>query len=142
MVAKDLIGKILCVDDFRARIIETEPYKQDKASHAYKKTQRSEIMYNTYGHIYVYLIYGMHFCLNFTTDTKPGAVLIRALDHPDCTGPGKICRKLKITGVDNKKEIGQRIKIFDDGYKTKIICTERIGITKDTRLKWRFIKKT
>ncbi len=47
-------------------------------------------MYNTYGHIYVYLIYGMHFCLNFTTDTKPGAVLIRALDHPDCTGPGYI----------------------------------------------------
>jgi DNA-3-methyladenine glycosylase len=35
-------------------------------------------MYETYGFVYVYLIYGMHYCLNFTTDKeKAGAVLIR-----------------------------------------------------------------
>ena len=58
-VARALIGKILQVDDVKARIIEVEAYKEDKASHAFKKTPRSAIMFDTYGHVYVYFIYGI-----------------------------------------------------------------------------------
>lgn len=137
-VAKQLVGKILQVDDVMARIIEVEAYKQDRASHAFKKTPRSSIMFDTYGHVYVYFIYGMYHCLNFTTDSKPGAVLIRALDYPNCDGPGKLCRTLHISKKDNGVSIGGRFKIFDDGYKPKIVALERIGISKDTHLKWRF----
>lgn len=141
IVAKELVGKILCVDNFKARITETEAYKQDKASHAHKKTQRSLLMHETYGHVYVYLIYGMYHCLNFTTDSKPGAVLIRALNHPGRNGPGKLCKTLNITLKDNGVPIGKRIKVLDDNYKPKIKRTERIGITKDAHLRWRFVEK-
>lgn len=140
-VAKQLIGKILQVDNFKARIIEVEAYKQDKASHAFKKTPRSKLMFETYGHIYVYFIYGMYYCLNITTDSKPGAVLIRALDMKGCEGPGKLCKKLNITKKDNGVALGKRFKIFDDGYRPKITASERIGIKKDTHLKWRFREK-
>lgn len=139
VVAKELIGKILQVDSKKLRITETEAYKQDKASHAYKKTQRSKLMYETYGYVYVYLIYGMYYCLNFTTDTKPGAVLIRGVEG--INGPGKVCEFFKITKKDNGSKIGQRIKLLDDGYKPKICRSQRIGITKDTHLKWRFYEK-
>jgi len=139
-VARDLVGKILQVDYIRARIIEVEAYKDDLASHARTKTKRSKIMYDTYGHIYVYLIYGMYHCLNITTDKefKPGAILIRAVTYPDCDGPGKLCKTLNITKQDNGKDLGDRFKILDDGFKPKIKMSERIGIKQDMHLKWRF----
>lgn len=136
VVAKELVGKILQVDDIKVRILETEAYKQDKASHAYKKTPRSSIMFETYGYVYVYLIYGMYYCLNFTTDSSPGAVLIRGVEGAN--GPGKLCKMLSITKKDNGLEVGGRIKIFDDNYKPIIKRSERIGIKQDTHLKWRF----
>jgi len=61
-VARDLLGKVVMVNGCSARVVETEAYKQDKASHAYKKTERSLLMYDTYGYVYVYLIYGMYWC--------------------------------------------------------------------------------
>src|SRR3989338_6589366 len=63
-IAKNLIGKVIEVNNFKARIIEVEAYKQDEASHAFTKTSRSQLMYETYGHVYVYLIYGIYYCLN------------------------------------------------------------------------------
>lgn len=96
-------------------------------------------MHQTHGHVYVYFIYGMYYCLNFTTDTKPGAILIRGLDMKGCEGPGKLCRELKITKQHNGTEIGDKIKLYDDGYRAKVKRTNRIGIKEDTHLKWRFI---
>ena len=90
--AKALVGKylvrqygdvILC-----ARITETEAYvgRMDKACHAYnyRKTQRTKTLYAPPGTAYVYLIYGMHCCLNFVTEPEgePAAVLIRGLSPP------------------------------------------------------------
>lgn len=137
-VARELVGKILQVDDIKARILEVEAYKTDKASHAYKQTPRSKIMFDTYGHVYVYFIYGMYHCLNITTDSKPGAILIRAIDYPNCDGPGKLCKTLNISKKDNHAKLGYRFKILDDGFKQKIYSAERIGIKEDTYLKWRF----
>ncbi len=138
VVAKELIGKILQVDNIRARILEVEAYKEDLASHARTKTPRSKIMFDTHGHIYVYFIYGMYHCLNITTDSKPGAILIRAIDYPGCSGPGKLCKTLNITRKDNGLELGGRFKILDDGFIAKIKKSERIGIKEDKHLLWRF----
>jgi DNA-3-methyladenine glycosylase len=154
-VAKELLGKVISYNGYEVRITETEAYKDDKASHAYKKTERSKLMYETYGHVYVYLIYGMYYCLNFTTDqNKPGAVLIRSAlplknqekmtknrkGNKDLTsGPGKLCQALGITKKENGLEIGKKFKIYDDGFKIKKINkSSRIGIKEDLHLMWRF----
>ncbi|MBI3291051.1 DNA-3-methyladenine glycosylase, partial [Candidatus Falkowbacteria bacterium] len=80
-VAQELLGKIISINGMQVRIVETEAYGTDPASHAYTKTARSTIMYETHGYVYVYLIYGMYWCLNFTSDqNQAGAVLIRAVE--------------------------------------------------------------
>lgn len=86
-IARDLLGKfILRRYEGRLlamRITETEAYvgRSDKACHAYgyRKTSRNAVMFGPPGHAYLYLIYGMHCCLNFVTEPEgePSAVLIR-----------------------------------------------------------------
>ncbi len=86
-VAKDLLGKVLWVDDAEGepcavRIVETEAYREnDPASHSCRgETPRSAIMFKNPGVAYVYFIYGMYEMLNFVTEPSgtAGAVLIRA----------------------------------------------------------------
>ncbi|EKE29700.1 MAG: hypothetical protein ACD_2C00119G0011 [uncultured bacterium (gcode 4)] len=85
----DLLGKKLIYIDkewkrFSWIINETEAYKwsEDEASHAFRWiTPRNRIMFETYGHVYVYFIYWMYHCMNFTTGRQweAGAVLIRSI---------------------------------------------------------------
>lgn len=130
VVARELLGQRLVhrVDGDRlsGRIVETEAYvgEADEASHAScGPTARNAAMYGPPGHAYVYLIYGIHHCLNTVTVREgfPAAVLIRALEplegldrmralrggRPDrelTDGPGKLCQALEIdldlNGVD------------------------------------------
>lgn len=160
LVAQELLGKIMEVNGFKVRIVETEAYKQDPASHAYTKTNRSRIMYDTYGHVYVYLIYGMYHCLNFTTEKNDaGAVLIRAVEPLNnftqikkirktenimslCNGPGKLCQALNITKKHNNRPLGKHIILYDNQFKVGSIArSPRIGITQATDLEWRFYIK-
>ena len=87
--ARALVGKYLVRQYdgvvLAARVTETEAYvgRMDKACHAYnyRKTERTKTLYAPPGTAYVYLIYGMHCCLNFVTERtgEPAAVLIRGL---------------------------------------------------------------
>ncbi|MFX1480913.1 MAG: DNA-3-methyladenine glycosylase [Promethearchaeota archaeon] len=126
-VAKELLGKYLVrrtmKGDMIGKIIEVEAYlgPKDKASHSYnyKKTKRTETMYEKPGTVYVYLIYGMYYCLNVITEPEgiPTAVLIRQLFPIEgikqmvenrkrqirknfknlVDGPGKLCMALNIS---------------------------------------------
>src|SRR5438105_15082885 len=88
-VASDLLGKVL-VRQLKGRrlagkIVETEAYvgPHDLACHASKgHTPRTSIMFGPPGFAYVYMIYGVYFCLNAVTEAEghPAAVLIRAFE--------------------------------------------------------------
>ena len=156
-VARNLLGKVIEVNGVAGRIVEIEAYKRDPASHAYTKTQRSKLMFETHGHVYVYLIYGMYHCLNFTTEKNDaGAVLIRALEPLTgieemkqrrncetitnlCSGPGKVCQALAIDKEHNGLKLGRKISVFDDGHIPPAIgSSSRIGIKEGRDLLWRF----
>lgn len=137
-VAPGLIGKFLVrkFEDgqvFRSMIMEVEAYRgeEDLGCHASKgRTSRTEIMYHAGGVIYVYLIYGMYWMLNFVAGVKdnPQAVLIRGLDK--IWGPGKITRELKIDGSFYGVSLVNSGKIWveDHGIIVKYIAGTRIGI--------------
>ena len=146
-VARDLVGKVLVHGDLRLRITETESYcgESDTACHAHKgRTARTEVMYREAGTIYIYLCYGMHWMLNIVTGDAedPQAVLIRAC--VEAPGPGKLTKKLGITGALNKGSILQGpLRIEDDGFRCRILTGKRVGIgyaaQEDQDKPWRFI---
>jgi len=86
-VAPDLLGAILLYDapDGRVagRIVEVEAYQgpEDRAAHSWHgRTPRNAVMFGPPGHLYVYLVYGIHCCANIVCGPggKPEAVLLRA----------------------------------------------------------------
>lgn len=137
MVAPDLVGKALVRKDNEGitshTITEVEAYLgiEDKASHArFGKTARNAIMFDQGGLIYVYLIYGMHWMLNFVTGQhdQPQAILIRGIAGFD--GPGKITRALHIdhSFYGENLATSERIWIEDRNQKPVINRTPRFGI--------------
>src|SRR6266850_1654054 len=122
-VARELLGKVLVRRlggrELRARIVEVEAYlgERDAASHARRgPTPRAAIMFGPPGFLYVYLVYGVHHCMNFVTETDgvAGAVLVRAaepLDGADAgalRGPGKLCLGLGVTLRDKGRDLTSR----------------------------------
>ncbi len=81
-----------------ARLVEVEAYRgqDDPASHCYRgRTPRNQVMWGPAGHLYVYFVYGMHFCANVVgrTDGEAGAVLLRAAETISGTELARTRRK-------------------------------------------------
>ena len=149
-VARDLVGKVLVHETsdglLRLRISETEAYwgADDTACHVSKgRTPRTEVFFADAGTLYVYLCYGMHWMLNIVTGDAedPQAVLIRAC--AEAPSPGKLTKKLGITGTLNKGSIlDGPLWVEDDGFRCEITTDKRVGIgyaaQADQDKLWRF----
>ena len=164
-VAKELLGKFI-VRKYRdkkiiGKIVETEAYigPQDKASHGYqmKKTKRNRAEYLIGGHIYIYLVYGMYYQLNISTEKEglPRCVLIRALEPIDgisqiiknkynnrnlrvfafrsakirnlTNGPGKLCRYLKLDKSFYAEDLTKSKRIWLEDRGIKIKKSEIVA---------------
>jgi DNA-3-methyladenine glycosylase len=144
-VAPLLLNKLMRVGSWVARITEVEAYTaDDPASHSFRgRTARNDAMFGPAGRWYVYLIYGIHHCVNLVTGPEGDgqAVLIRSVVIPDIdarhtTGPGRLTR---VMGIDGELT-GAIADLFDDGTPppSRPLVTARIGITKaiDLRRRW------
>lgn len=151
-VAPAILGKYI-VRQFengeirKFRITEVEAYRgeEDLACHASKgRTDRTEVMYWEGGYIYVYLIYGIHYMLNFVTGQKnnPQAILIRGVDG--IIGPGRVTKQLQINKGLNKTNLLNSNEIWiEDGEPQNYKTSTRIGIDYSGEFwknrPWRFI---
>ncbi|MBI3609002.1 MAG: DNA-3-methyladenine glycosylase [Nitrospirae bacterium] len=118
-VAKELLGQHL-VHVSRGvqrigRIVEVEAYlgPHDLAAHSARGwTERTKVMFGPPGHAYVYLIYGMYWCMNVVTEREglASAVLLRALEpvkniEGRTQGPGLLCNAMGIDGRLNARDL-------------------------------------
>ncbi len=147
-VARSLLGSWLLrrvgSQLYGARIVEVEAYLgvEDPAAHSFagRRTARVEPMYAAGGHLYVFLVYGMHCCANVVTreEGRPEAVLLRAAEPPRAdadakllSGPGKLCRALAIarghSGLDllTDRRLGL---VLDPVAPEAVGISRRIGI--------------
>ena len=154
-VARDLLGKVIRHGTASARIVETEAYLgvDDAAAHSARGlTPRTSVIFGPPGRAYVYLIYGMHHCLNIVAEPEgvAGCVLIRAVEPilaiardtlGPYDGPGKLTRALGITlkhyGVDlTRGPITVHAPASQERFEVGV--SPRIGISKSVDLPLRF----
>lgn len=157
-VARDLLGTVLeCTVDgvvARGRIVEVEGYlgPHDPACHAaVGLTKRNQHLHGPPGTVYVYRIYGVHWCVNAVTREAGhgSAVLVRAVaplegvpamrarrgdvaDRDLANGPGKLCQALGITGLHDGGRLDRgavRILRHEVVPDEAMVVTPRIGIT-------------
>jgi len=88
-VARELLGKIIVLKReeriYKGKIVETEAYisNNDDAAHFHGGlTNRTRVMDEIGGHIYIYNIYGMYQCFNIVAEKEGvhGGNLIRAIE--------------------------------------------------------------
>lgn len=164
-LSKRLLGCTLVHESPEGRtagiIVETEGYLQgDPACHAYRrKSARNAPMFESAGTCYVYLIYGMHYCVNISSGAKDvgEAVLIRALEPTEgielmqkrrkttdvknlCSGPAKLVQAMGITLDFNflTLDSDEFHCLPSSTNDFSIVTTTRIGITQGADLPYRF----
>jgi DNA-3-methyladenine glycosylase len=150
-------GRVVLV----ARLVEVEAYlgPEDPASHAYRRTPRSAVMWGPPGRAYVYFSYGNHFCMNVVTEPEgvAGAVLLRAAEPVEgvevmrrlrgtqdvrllLRGPGRLTRALAVDRRFNGWDLTQPGPLYlAPGRPPRQVSTSpRIGIRRAADRPWRF----
>jgi DNA-3-methyladenine glycosylase len=142
-VARDLLGKHLVhrVDGVErvGRIVEVEAYlgPHDLAAHSARGlTPRTRVMFGPPGYAYVYLIYGMHWCMNVVTQAEghASAVLLRAVEpvrniEGRTQGPALLCKAMGIDGKLNAHDL-----VSDELYVAEPPSQEPFRIVKRPRV--------
>jgi DNA-3-methyladenine glycosylase len=164
--AKLLLGCVLEAGDVRVRLVEVEAYRggDDPASHCYRGiTPRNEVMFGPAGHLYVYFVYGMHFCANVValTDGVPGAVLLRAgeviggleeararrpaarSDAELAKGPARLTSVLGLERGHNGLDLTDpaspvRLRVGEPVPPERIHAGPRVGVAVAMDVPWRF----
>ncbi len=149
--ARALLGTLLVRRPLRpgaratvVRIVETEAYlgAHDPAAHAaHGRTPRTAPLWDAPGTAYVYLVYGLHHCLNVATQPRgvPGCVLVRAAEPlpgstmaPDaCRGPGRLCRALALDLRDSGTSLfdpAARLWLRVGAPPARVAVSPRVGI--------------
>ena len=166
IAARQLLGSRLRTEfggsPTEVTITEVEAYAglDDPASHAYRgRTRRNGSLFAGPGTLYVYLSYGIHWCMNVVIgdEETPNAVLLRGgepiegldtmvmrrgrADHV-ADGPGKLTQALGVTGDEDGADLGRGPVwlISGDLRPTRqVLVTPRIGISKAVDRPWRFV---
>jgi DNA-3-methyladenine glycosylase len=148
------------------RLVEVEAYRgaDDPASHSFRgRTPRNSVMFGPAGHLYVYFVYGMHFCANVAcmVDGEAGAVLLRAgevLSDPGMArvrrptakrdvdlarGPARLASLLGLTRERNGVDVTDpaspvRIRADEPVPRCMIRSGPRVGVAAAAELPWRF----
>jgi DNA-3-methyladenine glycosylase len=156
-VAPELVGCTLLVDGVGGRIVEVEAYDPtDPASHSFGgETPRNRSMFGPPGHLYVYRSYGIHWCANVVC-ADASAALLRALEPTHgldamaarrgtadprllCSGPGRLCQALGITGEHDGLPLdAPPFAVLVSDQPRDVVRGLRIGITKAREQPWRY----
>lgn len=167
-VAPTLLGHVLArrLDDgtvCRAKLVEVEAYEpDDPASHSFPgPTARNAAMFGPPGHLYVYLIYGMHHCMNVTTGPcgQGSAVLLRAAepiagldamrrlrpgaaDRDLCRGPGRLAKAFNVDraldGLDLLSDDRLWLEAGTPLSDERIAAGPRVGVRHGAARPWRY----
>jgi DNA-3-methyladenine glycosylase len=169
-VARRLLGCVLESElpdgVVQVRLTEVEAYRggDDPASHCYRgRTARNEVMFGPAGHLYVYFVYGMHFCANVValTDGVPGAVLLRAGEvvsgvdvatrrRPAARSETELAKgPARLTGVLGLDRRHNGADLTDPGSPIRLLAAEpvaaedirvgpRVGVAVALDVPWRF----
>ena len=165
VVARELIGATLTVDGVGGVIVETEAYDRgDEASHSHAgPTARNAAMFGPAGCAYVYLSYGLHWCLNLVCGPPAAggggagaAVLVRAIAptlgieamcarrglqdvRRLCAGPGRLGQALGVTrALDALPLDAPPFALWAATAAAGVVEGPRIGVSKAAERPWRF----
>jgi DNA-3-methyladenine glycosylase len=145
LVAQELLGKYLIhahdgIEQI-GKIVEVEAYlgPHDLAAHSAKGlTKRTAVMFGPPGYAYVYMIYGMYYCMNVVTEKEghASAVLIRAIEpikniSARTQGPGLLCNAMNIDKSLHGHDLTMKnfyIAEKVNSEKQSIIKKARIGV--------------
>jgi DNA-3-methyladenine glycosylase len=168
--ARGLLGAVLEVDSPQGTVAvalsEVEAYAGpvDPASHAYRgRTPRNAVMFGPAGFLYVYFVYGMHWCCNVVCGPtgEASAVLLRAgrvvageaiardrrpaarTDAELARGPARLATALGITGSGTGTDLLDpaspiRLRVGARIPDAAVVSGPRVGVAVAAEVPWRF----